>query len=124
MIEFTLKVLYYHKMKITPSHYQLNKINRQHIRQSFFTLLLFCATLFFHSEHYVSVDADITVSVEPHDCHLCQQSLDTPPTPTVIARFTGAVSRVATVTIINPVLTRTEHLHPLLRAPPIVNISS
>lgn len=109
-------------MKITSSYYQLEKIHKQHLWQSFFTLLIFCATLFIHSEHYVSVNTDIITTATPHDCHLCQQSVDTPPNAIALSSYSSAVSVINNFTIVKVMLTAIEHLYPLLRAPPTLSI--
>jgi len=115
MIEFTSDVLYYHKMNFTLSQLQINK---QQIRQSFFTLLLFCATLFFHSEHYVEIAPDIITSFELHDCHLCQQGIDTPPNTTRLSPAPSSIAKISKPRITGVLFTAPAHIYPPLRAPP------
>jgi len=115
MIEFMSGVLYYHKMNFALSQLQTNK---QQIRQSFFTLLLFCATLFFHSEHYVDVAPDTITSFELHDCHLCQQGIDTPPNTTGLSPVLLSIANISKTCITDVLFTAPDHIYPPLRAPP------
>lgn len=93
-------------------------INKRHIRQSFLTLLLFCATFFAHSEHYAQVEFDGLANFELHDCHLCQQGIDSPPRTLALYPVSTGMVNISTVAIINAVFISATHVYPLLRAPP------
>ena len=115
MIEFTLCVLYYHKMKFTLSQLQMNK---RQIRQSALTLLLFCVTLFVHSKHYTQVEFDSFSSFEQHDCNLCQQGIDSPPSPISLYPISSGITNFDKIRIINFELISPDYVYPSLRAPP------
>ena len=115
MIEFTLLMLYYHKMNFTLSQLQMNK---RQIRQSVLTLLLFCATLFVHSEHYAQVEFDAFASVEQHDCNLCQQGIDSPPSPIRLYPISSGITNFNKTRLTNLELISPDYVYPSLRAPP------
>jgi hypothetical protein len=94
-------------------------INKRHIRQSVLTLLLFCATFFAHSEHYTQVEFDGLSNFELHDCHLCQQGIDSPPRALAIYPVSTGRVNVSEVDITNAVFISATHVYPPLRAPPI-----
>lgn len=92
-------------------------INKRQIRQSVLTLLLFCATFFAHSEHYSQVEFDAFANFEQHDCHLCQQGIDSPPNSIGLYLVSMGLASVNKVRIIRVVLT-SAYVTPPLRAPP------
>ncbi|PKG85319.1 hypothetical protein CXF85_06930 [Colwellia sp. 75C3] len=94
-------------------------INKRHIRQSFLTLLLFCATLFVHSEHYAQVELDGISNFELHDCHLCQQGIDSPPRALALYPASAGIVNISKVDIINAVFISATYVYPPLRAPPM-----
>jgi len=89
------------------------QINKRQIRQSVLTLLLFCATLFVHSEHYAQVEFDAFANFEQHDCNLCQQGIDSPPSPLRLYPISSGITNFNKVRIIS-----TAYVYPPLRAPP------
>lgn len=115
MIEFISYVLYYHKMKFALSQLTVNK---RHIRQSLLTLLLFCATLFFHNEHYGPVEPDTLSNFKWHDCHLCQQGIDAPPNVIRLYPVSTGITNSSNARIIKIDFTAPDYVYPLLRAPP------
>lgn len=94
------------------------QLNKRHIRQSVLTLLLFCAALFVHSEHYAQVESDGLANIELHDCHLCQQGIDSPPRSLALYPVSIAIINISNVAIINAVFISATHVYPPLRAPP------
>jgi hypothetical protein len=92
--------------------------NKRQIRQSILTLLLFCATFFVHSEHYVQVESDVLSSFEKHDCHLCQQGIDSPPRALALNPASNGIVNISKVDIINTAFISATHVYPPLRAPP------
>ncbi|KGJ95259.1 hypothetical protein [Colwellia psychrerythraea] len=96
----------------------LFQLNERQIRQSVLTLLLFCATLFVHSEHYAQVEFDAYASSEQHDCNLCQQGIDTPPSPIKLYPLSSGVINYDKTRIIKPGLPSPAYVYPPLRAPP------
>ncbi|GAW94487.1 MULTISPECIES: hypothetical protein [Colwellia] len=104
-------------MDFTLAKYQL-KINKRKIRQGVITLLLFCATFFSHSEHFTQVDFDAFANVASHDCHLCQQGLDSPPSSIRLYPVATSIARLNNVRIISVVLAAPAYINPPLRAPP------
>ena len=105
---------------ITSMNFALSQlqINKRQIRQSVLTLLLFCATLFVHSEHYAQVEFDAFASFEQHDCNLCQQGIDTPPSPIRLYSISSGITNFDKIRIINLELISPAYLYPPLRAPP------
>ena len=93
-------------------------INKRQIRQSVLTLLLFCATFFAHSEHFTQVEFDAFASFEQHDCHLCQQGIDSPPKSIGIYLVSTGRSSINQVRIIRIVFASPAYVTPPLRAPP------
>ncbi|HBY85012.1 MAG TPA: hypothetical protein DEO86_03980 [Colwellia sp.] len=96
---------------------QLQTYQRQ-IRQSVLTLMLFCAMLFVHSEHYAQVEFDAFASFEQHDCNLCQQGIDTPPSPIKLYPISSGLINYGKTRIIRLELLSSAYVYPLLRAPP------
>ncbi len=94
------------------------KIKKRQIRQSVLTLLLFCMTLFVHSEHYAQVEIDALTSFEQHDCHLCQQGIDSPPRSLALYPVSTAIATLCKAHIIKAVYISSLHVYPPLRAPP------
>ncbi|NQZ25868.1 MAG: hypothetical protein HRT55_06080 [Colwellia sp.] len=93
-------------------------INKRQIRQSVLTLLLFCATFFAHSEHYTQVEFDAFSNFEQHDCHLCQQGIDSPPNSIGLYLVSTGIASIIKVRIIRVVLATSAYVTPQLRAPP------
>ncbi len=96
----------------------LFQLNERQIRQSVLTLLLFCATLFAHSEHYAQVEFDAYASFEQHDCNLCQQGIDTPPSPIKLYPISSGLINYVKTRIIKLEFPSPAHVNPPLRAPP------
>jgi|TARA_R100001377_G_C3165839_1_gene101267 hypothetical protein len=94
------------------------QINQLQIRQSVLTLLLFCAMLFAHNEHYAQVEFDAFTSFEQHDCNLCQQGIDTPPSPIRLYPVSSGITNFDKIRINNLELTSSAYVYPPLRAPP------
>mgnify|MGYP000222854175 CR=1 FL=1 len=94
------------------------QINERQIRQSVLTLLLFCAMLFVHSEHYAQVEFDAFTSFEQHDCNLCQQGIDTPPSPIRLYPISSGITSFDKFRLINLELNSPAYIYPPLRAPP------
>jgi hypothetical protein len=94
------------------------QINQRQIRQSVLTLLLFCVTLFVHSEHYAQVEFDVFTSFEQHDCNLCQQGIDTPPSPIRLYPISSGITNFDKIRISNLELISSAYVYPPLRAPP------
>ena len=94
------------------------QINKRQIRQSVLTLVLFCATLFVHSEHYAQLEFDAFANFEQHDCNLCQQGIDSPPSPIRLYPISSGITNFNKVRIINLELISPAYVYPPLRAPP------
>lgn len=95
-----------------------HQLKKRQIRQSFLTLVLFLVTFFAHSEHYAQVDFETFSTFELHDCHLCQQGIDSPPAAIrlhPVLPVTYYSDEVCTSSII---LVTPTYLSPQLRAPP------
>ncbi|TYK65367.1 hypothetical protein [Colwellia echini] len=92
--------------------------NKQLI-QSAIILLLFCTTFFAHSGHYdVPGTPEKSMSFDQHDCHLCQQSIDTPTKiPAVFPVFQDVYSVNKVITTF-PLFSFQAYIFPRLRAPP------
>jgi hypothetical protein len=102
-------------MKIASPQHQISK---RQICQSVLTLLLFCASLYVHSEHYSKVKVDSFSNFELHDCHLCQQGID--PSLNVINLYpvTAGITNFNKVSIVNTDFISATYVSPQLRAPP------
>lgn len=96
---------------------QLQSKKRQ-IRQSVLTLLLFCVTFFSHSEHYAQAEFELFSSFEQHDCHLCQQGIDSAPSSVGLYPVPIGITSIDKARIIDPVLVLPAYISPQLRAPP------
>ncbi|KGJ91274.1 hypothetical protein [Colwellia psychrerythraea] len=94
------------------------KIRNRQIRQSVLTLLLFCATFFAHSEHYTQVEFEVFSTFEQHDCHLCQQGIDTPPNSIGLYPVSVGMANIDKVQIVDLALVSPAYISPQLRAPP------
>lgn len=106
-------------MNFTLPQYQSRlQINKRQIRQSILTLLLFCVTLFVHSEHYAQVEFDLLSNFEVHDCHLCQQGIDSPPSSIKLYPVSTSTINIGKVKISNVMLISSAYVSPQLRAPP------
>ncbi|WP_057832688.1 hypothetical protein [Colwellia sp. TT2012] len=104
-------------MNFTLAKCQL-KIYKRKIRQGVITLLLFCATFFAHSEHFTQVDFDAFLNIASHDCHLCQQGIDSPPSSIRLYPVVTSIARLNKIRIISVVLAALAYIIPPLRAPP------
>jgi len=93
-------------------------LNKRQVIQSTFTLLLFCVTFLAHSHHYVKSDPESLPAFVQHDCPLCQQAIDSPPSSIGINIAITSVFSSATVKITNVAFVLLNYLHPPLRAPP------
>ncbi|MBU2870236.1 hypothetical protein [Colwellia sp. E2M01] len=81
-------------------------------------LLLFCITLFAHSEHYTQAKSEPLPEAQ-HDCHFCQQNLDdSSGTIELSVKPVGIISWINTKTPVNPLIA-SNYLLPNLRAPPV-----
>jgi len=94
------------------------QINERQIRQSVLTLLLFCATLFVHSEHYAQVEFNAFANFEQHDCNLCQQGIDSPPSAIRLYPISLGITNFDKIRIIKLELISPAYAYPPLRAPP------
>ncbi|WP_019027228.1 hypothetical protein [Colwellia piezophila] len=95
------------------------QFNKRQIRQSILTLLLFCAAFFAHSEHYSQAELEVVSTFEQHDCHLCQQGIDSPPSPIGLYLVSTSIIHLKKIRIIDIAIAATAYVSPLLRAPPI-----
>jgi hypothetical protein len=94
------------------------KLRKQQIRQSILILLIFCATFFAHSKHVIKVELGQLPTFELHDCHLCQQGLDSPPVSIVLQPLTPLISNNEATHTINDPFISVAYVSPMLRAPP------
>lgn len=94
------------------------KLKKRQIRQSVFTLLVFFASFFSHSEHFTQVEFEALTTFEQHDCHLCQQGIDSPPAPLELKPAKEHVFCIANTHHVSVILAPTHYIYPLLRAPP------
>lgn len=81
-------------------------------------LLLFCATFIAHSEHYTQVEFELYSTFEQHDCHLCQQGIDSPPKPLRLIPVSTGITNIDKIKIIDEMLVVATYISPQLRAPP------
>lgn len=94
------------------------KLNKRQVRQSVFTLLVFFASFFAHSEHFAEVEFDALSAFELHDCHLCQQGIDSPPAPLVLTPAKDHIFCLNNSHHISVMLASADYVYPPLRAPP------
>jgi len=107
-------------MGITSSQHQISK---RQICQSVLTLLLFCASLYVHSEHYAEVEIDVFSNFELHDCHLCQQSIDPSITSIDLYPVAAGIANFSKGSIVNPEFISATYVYPPLRAPPTLSFN-
>jgi hypothetical protein len=88
------------------------------IRQGVFTLLVFFASFFSHSEHYAQLEFDVLSTFELHDCHLCQQGLDSPLTRLILKPVKFNSFHLLDTHPIRMVISSANYVYPQLRAPP------
>jgi len=95
------------------------KLKKRQIRQSVFTLLVFFASFFAHSEHFAEVEFDALSTFELHDCHLCQHGIDSPPAPLKLIAAKENIFCIADTDQQSALLIPASYVYPLLRAPPL-----
>jgi len=96
-----------------------NQFKKRQFRQSALTLLVFFVTFFAHSEHFAQAELDKYSAFELHDCHLCQQGLDSPPAPIQLKPVKNIVFSNDTLLLSSVILVTVSYVYPLLRAPPV-----
>jgi len=94
------------------------KLKKRQIHQSVFTLLVFFASFFAHSEHFTQVEFEAQTTFEQHDCHLCQQGIDSPPAPLELKPAKEHIFCITSTHQVSVILARADYVYPLLRAPP------
>jgi len=97
------------------SQYQLKK---RQIRQCVLTLLVFFASFFSHSEHFTQIEFEALTTFEQHDCHLCQQGVDSPPAPLELKPAKENVFCIISTNPVSVILASANYVSPQLRAPP------
>jgi hypothetical protein len=103
-------------MKVALSSAQVQK---QKIRQSVFTLLVFFENFFSQNELFYQVDFEQASLITWHDCNLCQQGVDTPPAAIELKPTVESVSFVNDSYFSSVIFLAINYLFPPLRAPPI-----
>jgi hypothetical protein len=98
-----------------------HKIRKRQIWQSVLTLLLFCASLYVHSEHYVQVEVDGFSNFELHDCHLCQQGIDPSISSIDLYPVAAGITNFSKTSIVNAEFISATYVSPPLRAPPMLS---
>jgi len=98
-----------------------HKIRNRQICQSVLTLLLFCASLYVHSEHYAQVEVDGFSNFELHDCHLCQQGIDPSISSINLYPVAAANTNFSKTSIVNAEFFSATYVYPPLRAPPTLS---
>lgn len=106
-------------MNLASSQHQISNLK---ICQSVLTLLLFCASLYIHSEHYVKVEVDSFSNFELHECHLCQQSIDPSISSIGLYPVTAGITHFDKTSIVNAEFISATHIYPPLRAPPTLSV--
>lgn len=96
------------------------KINlgKRQLRQCILTLFVFCSAFFAHSEHYTQVELDNLLTFDQHDCHLCQQGIDSPPGELKLSPQTRSTFNHNKPSALNRVFIIEYYFSPPLRAPP------
>jgi hypothetical protein len=98
------------------------KISKRQICQSVLTLLLFCASLYVHSGHFVQVEVDVFSDFELHDCHLCQQSIDPSINSIDLYPVNAGITHFSKTSTVNAVFILATFIYPPLRAPPTLSL--
>jgi len=98
-----------------------HKISKRQVCQSVLTLLLFCASLYVHSEHYVQVEVDGFSNFELHDCHLCQQGIDPSISSVDLYPVAAGITNFSKASIVNTEFISATYVYPPLRAPPTLS---
>jgi hypothetical protein len=94
------------------------KLKKRQIRQSVLMLLVFFAAFFAHSQHVAQVNFDALSTFEQHDCHLCQQGIDSPPAPLALKSAKETIFFIADSLYVTTAFVKANYVYPLLRAPP------
>lgn len=94
------------------------RFSKRQIRQSVLTLLVFFVTLFSHADHLSLVEVDSVSSFELHDCHLCQQGIDSATNSASLYLVTPAIFINIAVELTRVDFTSSLYVSPPLRAPP------
>ncbi len=94
------------------------KLKKRQVRQSVFTLLVFFASFFAHGAHFAEFEFDALTTFELHDCHLCQQGIDSPPGPLALIPAKELTFCLTSTHGISVVLPPANYVYPPLRAPP------
>jgi len=81
-------------------------------------LWLFYVTFFYHNAHAIQVDLESLSIVEQHNCHLCQQAIDSPPAPIIFGTIVTEIFSRIKVVRSDIVMILSVYIQPPSRAPP------
>ncbi len=93
-------------------------LGSRQIHQSILALLIISIFFFSHSEHFTQVEFDASSTFDKHDCHVCQQGIDSPPASLEVKQARERLLFIISAYRISAILTFPDYIYPLLRAPP------
>jgi hypothetical protein len=96
------------------------RFNKQQIRLSVLTLLVFFVTLFSHVDHLSLVKLDTGSVLELDDCHLCHQGIDSAVSTVSLYLVSTAIFNNVKTGITDIAYNNSQFILPFLRAPPLL----